>query len=87
MERPTCCVQRWTRRNLRGLRDPVRSLADAVEDIAADLKAEAEALGTSPQRRAEIGVRLLLVRSVAKDARLNQRKQAVLAYRHPLTRL
>ena len=75
MEQPTCCAHRRTRRNLRGLYDPVRSLAQAVEDITADLKAENDALGMSPQRREEIGRRLLLVRSVAKDAALNLRKQ------------
>jgi hypothetical protein len=70
MEQPTCCAHRRTRRNLRGLYDPVRSLAEAVADITADLKAETDALGMSPQRREEIGRRLLLVRSVAKDAAL-----------------
>jgi hypothetical protein len=43
---------------LRGLRHPVRSLAEALDDITADLARELHDPRISPPRRAEITLRL-----------------------------
>jgi hypothetical protein len=54
---------RWVRGALRGLQDPVRTLAQAVADITANLEGEFDAPATSHLRRAEIAERLALLRA------------------------
>jgi hypothetical protein len=50
---------------LRGLSDPVRLLAEALEEIAIKLQAELDNPLTSERRRAEILERLALLRSIS----------------------
>ena len=60
---------RWVRGALRGLQDPVRTLAQAVADITANLEGEFDAPATSHLRRAEIAERLVLLRTVVTTTR------------------